>query len=105
MSDLPSTTAGQSTQASYSTWFVLITAVFITCLITANIMAVKLVSIGGLILPAAIVIFPKISHLLSAFEMLNTVGIGHFAFRPCPGIFWFDIVRRYSLLTNQPGLV
>jgi len=41
----------------YSQWFVLITAVFITCLITANITAVKLVSVFGLVLPAAI-IFP-----------------------------------------------
>lgn len=36
--------------------FVIITAVFITCLITANIIAVKPISLGGL--PAAIVIFP-----------------------------------------------
>jgi uncharacterized integral membrane protein (TIGR00697 family) len=32
--------------------------VFITCLITANIAAVKLVSVFGLVLPAAIIIFP-----------------------------------------------
>ena len=38
--------------------FVIITALFITCLITANIIAVKVVSIGPFILPAAIVIFP-----------------------------------------------
>ena len=36
--------------------FVIITAIFITCLITANIIAVKPISLGGL--PAAIVIFP-----------------------------------------------
>jgi uncharacterized integral membrane protein (TIGR00697 family) len=41
-----------------SPWFVLITAVFVTCLITANIIAVKLVSVFGLILPAAVIIFP-----------------------------------------------
>jgi len=38
--------------------FVIITAIFITCLITANIIAVKVISIGFLILPAAIIIFP-----------------------------------------------
>ncbi len=38
--------------------FVVVAGVFITCLITANIIAVKLISIGGLILPAAIIIFP-----------------------------------------------
>jgi uncharacterized integral membrane protein (TIGR00697 family) len=37
---------------------VIITAVFITCLITANIIAVKVISIGPLILPAAIFVFP-----------------------------------------------
>jgi hypothetical protein len=36
----------------YSQWFILVTAVFITCLITANITAVKLVGVFGLILPA-----------------------------------------------------
>ncbi len=39
-------------------WFVLITTVFVTCLITANIVAVKLVSLFGFILPAAVIIFP-----------------------------------------------
>ncbi len=41
-----------------SPWFILITALFVTCLITANIIAVKLVDIYGLILPAAVIIFP-----------------------------------------------
>jgi uncharacterized integral membrane protein (TIGR00697 family) len=38
--------------------FVIITAVFITCLITANIIAVKVISVGSVFLPAAIIIFP-----------------------------------------------
>lgn len=41
-----------------SPWFVGIVAIFVTCLITANIIAVKLVSIAGLVVPAAVVIFP-----------------------------------------------
>jgi hypothetical protein len=41
-----------------SRWFVAIAAIFITSLITANIIAVKLVSLFGLILPAGVVIFP-----------------------------------------------
>ena len=48
---------------SYSGRFVVLVAVFVTCLITANITAVKLVVIGGLLLPAAIVIFP-ISYIV-----------------------------------------
>jgi len=41
-----------------SSWFVLIVAVFVTCLITANIIAVKLINLFGLIVPAAVIIFP-----------------------------------------------
>lgn len=48
---------------TYSRWFLIITAVFITCLITANIIAVKLITIAGLVLPAAIIIFP-ISYII-----------------------------------------
>lgn len=39
-------------------WYPTVAAVFVTCLITANIIAVKPVQIGGLIFPAAVVIFP-----------------------------------------------
>jgi len=42
----------------YSYYFVVTGVVFITCLIAANITAVKLVDIFGLVLPAAIFIFP-----------------------------------------------
>jgi queuosine precursor transporter len=41
-----------------SIWFVVITTVFVTSLITANIIAVKLVGLFGLVFPAAVVIFP-----------------------------------------------
>jgi hypothetical protein len=43
---------------TYSVWFVVIVAIFTTSLITANIIAVKLVRVFGLVLPAGIVIFP-----------------------------------------------
>jgi len=39
-------------------YFTLVTAIFVTCLITANIIAVKPVMIGALLFPAAVVIFP-----------------------------------------------
>lgn len=47
----------------YSQWFVVIVAVFVTCLITANITAVKLVSVFGFIFPAGVIIFP-ISYIV-----------------------------------------
>lgn len=42
----------------YSLSFVAVVALFITSLITANIIAVKLVGFLGLVLPAAVIIFP-----------------------------------------------
>lgn len=44
-------------------WLMPIVAIFVTCLIIANIIAVKLISIAGLILPAAVVVFP-ISYII-----------------------------------------
>jgi len=38
--------------------FVIIAAIFVTCLITANIVGVKVVSLGLFILPAAVFLFP-----------------------------------------------
>jgi uncharacterized integral membrane protein (TIGR00697 family) len=41
------------------TWrFLVIAGLFITCLLTANVIAAKLVMVGGLVLPAGMVIFP-----------------------------------------------
>jgi len=42
----------------YSSYFVVLVALFVTSLIMANITAVKLMAVAGLILPAAVVIFP-----------------------------------------------
>lgn|SRR5574341_131459 len=39
-------------------WFPAVTAIFVTCLIISNIIAVKLALIGPFVLPAAIIIFP-----------------------------------------------
>lgn len=49
--------------ARHSNWFLLVAALFVTCLIVSNIIAVKLIEVAGLILPAAIIIFP-ISYIL-----------------------------------------
>ncbi len=39
-------------------WFHVVTALFVTVLIVSNIIAVKLISVWGLVLPAAVVLFP-----------------------------------------------
>lgn len=44
--------------AGYSGRFLLVAALFVTCLIVSNITAVKLIEVGGLVFDAAIVIFP-----------------------------------------------
>jgi uncharacterized integral membrane protein (TIGR00697 family) len=41
-----------------SFWFVVIASVFVTCLITANIIAVKIILLFGFLVPAGIIIFP-----------------------------------------------
>jgi len=54
---------GKCRQKGYSSYFLVIACLFVTALITSNIIAVKLVSIFGLVLPAAIIIFP-ISYII-----------------------------------------
>jgi len=70
-----------SAPTRYSQWFVLVTAVFITCLITANIIAVKLVNVFGLVLPAAVIIFP-ISYIFG--DVLTEV----YGYRQARQVIW-----------------
>ncbi|MBL7178382.1 MAG: queuosine precursor transporter [Desulfobacteraceae bacterium] len=65
----------------YSHWFIVLVVLFITCLITANIIAVKLISIFGLVLPAAIIIFP-ISYILG--DVLTEV----YGYRQARRVIW-----------------
>jgi len=39
-------------------YFTLVTALFVACLITSNIIAVKIIDVAGVVVPAAVVIFP-----------------------------------------------
>ncbi len=65
----------------HSTWFVFIVAIFITCLITANIVAVKLIDISGFILPAGTIIFP-ISYIFG--DVLTEV----YGYRQARRVIW-----------------
>ena len=69
----------------YSQWFILVTAIFITCLITANITAVKLVGVFGLVLPAAVIIFP-ISCIFG--DVLTEV----YGYRQARRVIWLGFV-------------
>jgi uncharacterized integral membrane protein (TIGR00697 family) len=64
---------------------VIIIAVFITCLITANIIAVKVISLGPFTLPAAIFVFP-ISYIFG--DVLTEVYGYHVARR----VIWLGFI-------------
>ncbi len=70
---------------TYSFRFITLVALFITCLIAANITAVKLVSLFGLLLPAAIVIFP-VSYILG--DVLTEV----YGFRQARRVIWLGFL-------------
>jgi uncharacterized integral membrane protein (TIGR00697 family) len=42
----------------YSGYYVTVAAVFVTCLVVANITAVKLIGVFGFVVPAAVIVFP-----------------------------------------------
>jgi uncharacterized integral membrane protein (TIGR00697 family) len=52
---------------NYSNRFVLLTAVFITCLINANVVVIKFIALGQIYLPAAVIVFPAIYILGDIF--------------------------------------
>jgi uncharacterized integral membrane protein (TIGR00697 family) len=72
-------------QQRHSPWFVIAVTVFITCLITANITAVKLVSVFGLVVPAAIIIFP-VSYIFG--DILTEV----YGYRRARRVIWLGFL-------------
>ncbi len=65
--------------------FVIIAAIFVTCLITANIIAVKVISFGPFVLPAAIIIFP-LSYIFG--DILTEV----YGYRWARRVIWLGFV-------------
>ncbi len=51
--------------------FIMCAALFVTSLLTANTIATKLITVGGAVLPAAIVIFP-VSYIYAAVGYLKS---------------------------------
>ncbi len=64
---------------------VIIIAVFITCLITANVTAVKVISLGPFVLPAAIFVFP-LSYIFG--DVLTEV----YGYRVARRVIWLGFV-------------
>ena len=65
--------------------FVIVSALFVTCLITANILVVKQIQIGQLVLPAGIIIFP-LSYLLG--DVLTEV----YGYKQARRIIWLGFL-------------
>ncbi|MBO8128809.1 MAG: queuosine precursor transporter [Peptococcaceae bacterium] len=80
------------TSKKYSLWFVLVTTIFITSLITSNIISVKLVNIYGLILPAAVIIFP-ISYIVG--DVLTEV----YGYRITRRVIWLGFLSNLFAVT------
>jgi uncharacterized integral membrane protein (TIGR00697 family) len=78
-------------KASYSIWFVFIVAIFITCLITANIAAVKLVEVFGFVLPAGTIIFP-ISYIFG--DVLTEV----YGYRQARRVIWLGFLCNFIVV-------
>jgi len=68
-------------KTTYSVWFVFVVAIFITCLITANIAAVKLVEVFRFVLPAGTIIFP-VSYIFG--DVLTEV----YGYRQARRVIW-----------------
>jgi uncharacterized integral membrane protein (TIGR00697 family) len=77
--------ATAATEPGYSVWFVLIVAVFVTCLIIANIIAVKLIVVFGRVLPAGVVIFP-VSYIVG--DVLTEV----YGYRRARRVIWLGFL-------------
>ena len=74
-----------NTDNKYSARFIVISGVFIACLITANIIAVKQISIHGIVLPAAVIIFP-VSYIFG--DILTEV----YGYRTARKVIWLGFL-------------
>jgi len=65
--------------------FVVVAALFVTCLITSNIIIAKQISIGIIVLPAAIIIFP-LSYIIG--DVLTEV----YGYQQARRVIWLGIL-------------
>lgn len=100
-----------------------VAALFVTCLLTANVVSAKLIAVGGLVLPAGIVIFPlsyvvgdiltevygyaaarRVIWLGFACNALMVAAIGLAVALP-PAPFWTGQVGYAEVLGQTPRLL
>jgi uncharacterized integral membrane protein (TIGR00697 family) len=80
-----------ATNRVYSYYFLIVVALFITCLITANIIAVKLITVFGMVLPAAVIVFP-ISYILG--DVLTEV----YGYQQARNVIWLGFACNLILV-------
>ncbi|MBW4683082.1 MAG: queuosine precursor transporter [Microcoleus vaginatus WJT46-NPBG5] len=95
-SELPQTSPSG---VKYSPWFLLIVTVFVTCLITSNIIAVKLINVFGLVLTAGIVIFPisyicgdVLTEVYGYRQARRVIWLGFFCNLIATGTIWITLL-------------
>ncbi|MSR09290.1 MAG: VUT family protein [Gammaproteobacteria bacterium] len=81
-----------SQQQPITPLFVVVTALFITALISSNIISVKLAVIAGQILPAGIVIFP-VSYIVG--DILTEV----YGYRRARAVIWLGLASNLLVVT------
>lgn len=79
------------TANTYSIWFVLVVALFVTVLLISNIIASKIATIGSFAMPAGIVIFP-ISYIVA--DVLTEV----YGYRHARRVIWLGFLCNLILV-------
>jgi len=82
---MPNSHPSPPPQSRVSIRFLLVTVLFVTCLIAANIIAVKAIAVWGMVLPAAIIIFP-VSYILG--DVLTEV----YGYRQARRVIWLGFL-------------
>ena len=81
-------------KTTYSVWFVFVVAIFITCLITANIAAVKLIEVFRFVLPAGTIIFP-VSYIFG--DVLTEV----YGYRQARSVIWLGFLCNFIVVVAR----
>ncbi|MEN6296616.1 MAG: queuosine precursor transporter [Rectinema sp.] len=74
-------------QTSYSPVFLGLTSLFITCLLISNIIASKLMQVGGIVLPSAVILFPVTYILADVFTEV-------YGFRKTRMVIWIGFAAN-----------
>ena len=87
MADTGSQTPQIEGDGRYSAWFVALAVLFVACLITANVIAVKPIGAFGTVLPAAVIIFP-LSYIIG--DVITEV----YGYRAARRVIWLGFMAN-----------